>query len=71
MVLDGVVGPPGHHLGDLCPLVAELLVLDEDRVVLRNGIPVEIGAVRRGNTILPNRTNKIETDNLARGREAT
>lgn len=35
VVLDGVVRAPRHDLGDLGPLVAELLVLDEDREVLR------------------------------------
>ena len=34
VVLDGVVRAPRHDLGDLGPLVAELLVLDQDREVL-------------------------------------
>lgn len=38
VILDGVVGAPGHHLRDLRPLVAELLVLDEDRVVLERPV---------------------------------
>ena len=35
VVLDGIVGAARHHLRDLGPLIAQLLVLDENRAILR------------------------------------
>lgn len=35
VIFYGVVGAARHHLGDLGPLVAQLLVLDENRAILK------------------------------------
>lgn len=68
MVLDGVIGTPGHRLGDLGPLIAELLVLDEDRVVLESGRAVVGTTTNRRKRIARRwpRKGRVKTENYDR-----